>query len=67
MTEKAIKNQPQLIDSHFSSTIVILMIAIVFGLLLGSGAYGYGNDWYAAYHKPNLAWGGVWDRLGSLV
>lgn len=67
MTEKAIKNQPQLIDSHFSSTIVILMIAIVFGLLLGSGAYGYGNDWYAAYHKPNLSWGGVWDRLGYIV
>ncbi len=67
MTEKAIKNQSQFINSNFSSTIVILTIAIVFGLLLGSGAYGYGNDWYAAYNKPNLLWGGVWDRFGYLI
>ena len=67
MTEKALKTQSQFTNSHFSSTIAILAIAIIFGLLLGSGAYGYGNDWYAAYYKPNLAWGGVWDRLGYII
>ena len=67
MTEKALKFRSQFINSDFLSIIAVLVIAILFGLLLGSGAYGYGNDWYAAYHKPNLAWGGIWDRLGFRI
>lgn len=67
MTEKALKTQSQFTNSHFSSTIALLAIAIIFGLLLGSVAYGFGNDWYAAYSKPNLNWGGVWERLGYSI
>tara|TARA_Y100000768_G_scaffold151928_1_gene113602 strand:+ start:1160 stop:2149 length:990 start_codon:yes stop_codon:yes gene_type:complete len=67
MTDITVNNKSQFINSHFSSTIVLLIIAIVFALVLGSGAYGYGNDWYAAYHKHNLGWGGLWDRLGYIL
>ncbi len=51
----------------FRSNIVILIFSIVFALLLGSGLYGFGVDYYAAYHKANLIWGGPFDRLGYSV
>ncbi len=62
-----INNKPQFANNFNFSTVVILIISIVFALLIGSGLYGYGNDFYAAYNKPNLAWGGIFDRLGYLV
>jgi hypothetical protein len=40
---------------------------MVFALLMGSGVYGYGSDWYAAYNRPNLGWGGIFDRLGYIL
>tara|TARA_B110000459_G_C16625417_1_gene505057 strand:- start:1784 stop:2749 length:966 start_codon:yes stop_codon:yes gene_type:complete len=49
------------------STIIILMISIIFAILVGSGFYGYGHDFYEAYNKPNLNWGGVFDRLGYRI
>jgi hypothetical protein len=61
----AVNNKPQFAFSF--STIVILIISIVFALLIGGGLYGYGNDYYAAYHKPNLVWGGIFDVLGYRV
>ena len=48
--------------SHKSVT---LILSFIFCLVIGSGFYGYGNDWYAAYFKPNLEWN-TWyrDQLG---
>lgn len=62
MTALSNKSQPL----NFS-TIIILSISIMFAVVIGSGLYGYGNDFYAAYHKPNLVWGGIFDRLGYAV
>jgi hypothetical protein len=42
----------------------IFFISFVFALLVGSGLYGFGVDFYAAYYSPNLDWGGFQDRLG---
>ena len=33
----------------FSSSVVISLISIIFALLVGSGLYGYGTDYYHAY------------------
>lgn len=57
----------QIKNAQFLSTFVILSVSIIFALVLGSGLYGYGNDWYAAYHKHNLNWGGIWDIAGYRV
>ena len=62
-----INNKSQFINNFNFSTFVILMISIVFALLIGGGIYGYGTDFHAAYHKPNLVWGGIFDRLGYRV
>ena len=43
---------------------IILFISLVFSLIVGSGFYGFGNDFYAAYYKPNLDWGNWIDNLG---
>tara|TARA_B100000767_G_scaffold76924_1_gene73541 strand:+ start:1336 stop:2319 length:984 start_codon:yes stop_codon:yes gene_type:complete len=63
----AINNKPQFANNFNFSTFVILTISIIFALLIGGGIYGYGTDYYAAYHKPNLLWGGIFDRLGYRV
>ena len=49
------------------SNIVILSFSLIFALLVGSGLYGYGVDYYAAYHKSNLVWGGIFDAIGYRV
>jgi hypothetical protein len=44
---------------------LILFISIAFSLVVGSGVYGYGVDYYVAYNKSNLNWGSKWtDTLG---
>ena len=43
------------------------MVSVVFAILVGSGFYGYGHDFYEAYSKPNLNWGGLFDRLGYRI
>ena len=48
----------------YLSTLIIFMVSIIFALLVGSGFYGYGSDFYSAYYKSNLAWGGLFNRLG---
>jgi hypothetical protein len=51
-------------EYKYLSTNLILFISIIFAILVGSGFYGYGNDFYMAYNKSNLNWGGVFERLG---
>ena len=53
-------------NSHFSS-IVIVLISLIFALMIGSGMYGYGNDYYSSYNRANLDWGGFTDRLGYIL
>ena len=48
----------------YLSTILILLVSFSFALLVGSGLYGYGTDYYSAYNRPNLTWGGLFNRLG---
>ena len=52
---------------NYLSTNLILLISMIFALLVGSGFYGYGHDFYEAYSKPNLNWGGIFERLGYRV
>tara|TARA_Y100000389_G_C17453402_1_gene516348 strand:+ start:53 stop:1024 length:972 start_codon:yes stop_codon:yes gene_type:complete len=51
--------------SHISHTQIILIFSFIFCIIIGSGVYGFGNDWYAAYFKSNLDWN-YWyrDQLG---
>ncbi|MDA9353007.1 EpsG family protein [Gammaproteobacteria bacterium] len=51
-------------EYKYLSTNLILLISMIFAILVGSGFYGYGNDFYEAYYKPNLNWGGIFERLG---
>lgn len=51
----------------YLSSSSILFISIIFALLVGSGMYGYGIDFWSSYYKHNLDWGGVFDRLGYKV
>lgn len=52
---------------NYLSTYLIVSISFLFALIIGSGLYGYGNDFYEAYYQPNLRWGGIFDRLGYRV
>jgi len=45
----------------------IFLISFVFALLVGSGFYGFGIDFYGSYYKSNLAWGDFRDRLGWML
>ena len=48
--------------SHKKITIII---SFIFCIIIGSGLYGFGNDWYAAYFKSNLNWNDWYrDQLG---
>ena len=56
------------IRRHISiSTILIFMVSITFAIVIGSGLYGYGSDYYAAYYIHNIGWGGIFDRLGYIL
>ena len=45
----------------------IFFISFLFSLLVGSGFYGFGVDYYSAYYKSNLLWGGYRDQLGYMI
>jgi len=45
----------------------IFLVSLSFSLLVGSGFYGFGNDYYAAYYKSNIAWGDFRDQLGWML
>jgi len=45
----------------------IFVISFIFALLMGGGFYGFGTDFYAVYHRPNLAWGGFDNQLGYML
>ena len=66
MTEVVISNRSQYSNNSFS-TVIILTISMLFALMVGSGLYGYGNDFYSSYYKANLDWGGLFDRLGFIL
>ncbi len=68
MTEMTIQNESLYSKSnnHFS-TLIIFAISLIFAILVGSGLYGYGNDFYSAYYRANLDWGGLFDRLGYIL
>lgn len=52
---------------HYLSTYLIVYISFVFAIVVGYGAYGYGVDFYEAYYKSNLNWGGLFNQLGYRV
>lgn len=60
-------NYQKIYSYNFLSVLVIIITSTSFSFLVGSGFYGYGVDYYAAYHMPNLNWGGVYDRYGYAV
>ena len=61
-------NNKSQFTNHFNfSTVVIVTISIAFAWMISSGLYGYGNDYYSSYYKPNLNWGGLFDRLGWIL
>jgi hypothetical protein len=45
----------------------IFLISISYSLIVGSGYYGFGNDYYAAYGLGDLGWGKWFDRLGYII
>ena len=49
------------------SNVGILSFSLIFALLVGSGLYGYGVDYFSSYYKENLDWGGVFDRTGYRI
>lgn len=49
------------------STIIILITSLSFAILIGSGFYGYGHDFYYSYNKHNLDWGNTFNRLGWIL
>jgi hypothetical protein len=51
----------------YLSSSIILFISIIFALLVGSGLYGFGIDFWSSYYKHNLDWGGIFDRFGYRI
>ena len=45
----------------------IIFISIAYGYLVGSGLYGFSNDYYAEYYQSNLLYPHFYDKLGSLL
>ena len=58
-----------LLDKNYikPSNLAILVISLIFALLVGSGFYGFGNDYYAIYHEQNVDWGQTFDRFGWIL
>jgi hypothetical protein len=46
---------------------IVFLISIIFSTITGKGFYGFGADYYQAYHLPNLRIGGLTDRLGWII
>ena len=47
--------------------LLILITTFTYSIIVGSGFYGYGNDYYAAYYKQNLNWGTWNNQLGYRI
>lgn len=47
-----------------NNSLYLFFVALTFSVAVGAGLYGYGNDFYAAYYKNNVSWGGWRDLLG---
>ena len=46
---------------------IILILSLLYAIVVGSGFYGYGNDFYSAYSKGDLGWGKWYDRTGYII
>ena len=47
---------------------IIIITSLLFSLLVQLKFYGFGNDYYAAYYKPNLWDYGAWyDKMGWVI
>jgi len=55
-------------QNKYSATFgLVLGLSLIYALVVWSGFYGFGNDYYAAYYKANLAWGGWNEQLGWIL
>ncbi len=45
----------------------IVAISAIFSLVVGSGTYGFGRDFYASYINSNISWGSTTDQLGWML
>ena len=45
----------------------IFLISLYFSLIVGSGFYGFGHDFYAGYYQPNLKIGAFRDQIGFML
>ena len=43
---------------------IIILISLTFSLMVGSKFYGFGHDYYIAYHEQNITWGAWHDMMG---
>lgn len=43
---------------------IVILISLSFSLLVGSKFYGFGHDYYIAYHEQNITWGAWHDSMG---
>ena len=50
-----------------SSLYIILIVSVIYGFLVGSGFYGFSNDFYGEYYKKNLIYPSYREGLGSLL
>ena len=50
-----------------NNSYLIVFITIFYSLTVGGGLYGFGIDYYTAYYKENLSWGGWTDKLGFQI
>jgi len=46
---------------------LIIFISLFYGVLVWLGLYGFGIDYYLAYNKANISWGGMFDQLGFRI
>lgn len=45
----------------------LFFVSVIYGYIVGSGFYGYSNDYYAEYYQSNLLYPNFYDKLGSLM
>lgn len=57
------------IDFHNNKlfNLLILFISIIYGILVGSGFYGYNSDFYAEYSRNNIIYYIIFDGLGYFL
>lgn len=64
---REVKQVSNNIFTEFVKANFFVVVALIISVLHGSGFYGFGNDFYAGYHLPNLQRGSVFDFLGFRI